>query len=303
VTWLDKKYYVTAVGFIIFVECLGALCGQSAIVYMYHFFNLQKTILFLSILSVFLLVLTYFLVEDSLSLSPANKLKECEYKVPWVEFTNMFKDRHYWILAGCAALFWAPAALFASLWGIDFVVENNKISKFAATHMLTFVWLGIGLGGPLIGLIVQYFNKKILLLGVFSFLGFMVSILIIFFTSSSLLYLSVLLFLLGITCAAQVLTFGIINDYSPKKIIATAFGFNNMVICFGNALFQFLGGFLLDLFWRYNKTLGVRTYSLSHYKKMLLLMPSCYVIIALLLIFLLRERIIKYFLYQPSEPE
>lgn len=293
VKWLDKKHYVMATGCIVFIECLGAIFGQSVVIYIFHLMGLEKTIFLLSGLSIALLVLIFLIVSDSPINTHSNASKTEEiYHTVWFSIIRIFKTTYYWIIAACAALFWAPAALFASLWGINFIVINNHVTSLVASHLLMLVWIGIGIGGPFVGLLVKYFNHKLFLIVIAAIIGFFVSILIIYF-SHSIFSLVIFLLILGITCSAQVLTFGIIHDHAPKNIVATAFGFNNMAICFGNAIFQMVAGYLLDIFWQHTSYHGVRIYSLITYKKMLLLMPACYLLIIGLTIVLKKNTLLN----------
>lgn len=290
--WLNKKHYVMAIGCIVFIECFGAIFGQNVVIYIYNLIGLEKTILLLSGLSIALLLLVFFIIPNNPGF---NARIDQLNKTPQTIFLNLikiFKTKYYWLIAICAALFWAPAALFASLWGINFIVTNNHVSNLIASHLLMYVWIGIGIGGPLIGLLVKYFDQKISLILLFAIIGFLVSISIIYF-SYSVLLLAVFLFGLGITCSSQVLTFGLIHDHTPRNIVATAFGFNNMAICFSNALFQIAAGYLLDIFWQHTSSHGMRIYSLMGYKKMLLLMPACYLLIIFIILILAKNNILK----------
>lgn len=288
VQWLDKKYYVLAIGSIVFIECLGAIFGQSVIIYIYHILGLQKTMLLLTGLGIILFILVFLIVRDQVSENKKTK----NINIMLGGLLHILKIKYYWLIAFCATLFWAPAALFASLWGINFIVINNQVSSLVASYMLMFVWVGIGIGGPLIGLLVKCFDHKLLHIFLLAMIGCLVSILIIYLCYS-VFVLGLCLFFLGITCAAQVLTFGIIHDYAPKDIIATAFGFNNMAICLGNAVFQMAAGYLLDVFWQHVSYRGMRVYSLTSYKKMLLLMPICYFMIMSLIFILVRCNMLK----------
>lgn len=280
VNWFDKKYYVILTGFIVFVECIGAIFGQTGLIMLTKLFSLQYTISILIILGVVLCMLTLLIVKDH----PDNKQLHVNKpeKFNWKGIVHIITDNHSIKMAFCATMLWTPIAIFASLWGINFMHEAYRISNLTAAHLLILIWCGVGLGGPLSGFIANIIKSKLVVMLLFTAFGCIASLLLVFVASISKLELSALLLIIGLASSAQVLTFGMVFDKIGNRKSAVVFGFNNMCICFGNAISQGVASFLLDIHWRGKISHGIHIYSAENYKHMMFIMPICYLLVMLI---------------------
>ncbi len=80
---------------------------------------------------------------------------------------------------------------------------------------MTMIWVGVGLGGPISGILSNLLQKTLLPTTIYSLIGFMSSALLVsnLILSQHLLYLA--LFLVGMSSSSQILMFGFINDKLP----------------------------------------------------------------------------------------
>lgn len=294
VRWFPHRLYVILTGGVVFIECLGAVFGSSFISYLTNFLRLETIILLMAGLGVLLLILTYLFVEDY----PPNVIAKKAYaNIRFETFKMIVLSIQNWLIALTGALFWAPVSIFAALWGIPFLRVAYHLSKISAGNFLIMIWLGVGLMSPLWGWISNCFKKRLLPFRIGASLGLISSIAILWNTNQQEGILLFALFLMGGASACQVLTFGMMHDRHLNRDSATAFGFNNMIICFGNAFFDFMASYLLDKFWDRKYLGAIKAYSASGYRHALLILPVCYLLI-LILSFFLKE---TYFFFKKNE--
>lgn len=136
--------------------------------------------------------------------------------------------------------------VFASLWGISFLINTYPLSQQTAADMVAVIFIGIAIGGPLSGWVSKITNQKRNILLVGGGCATVTMSMIIFCPHIPELLLFVLFFLMGIFCSVYILCFGIIKDTVSPVICATALAATNMVIMSGAPLLQLLIGGLLQ---------------------------------------------------------
>jgi MFS family permease len=94
---------------------------------------------------------------------------------------------------------------------------------------------------------------------------------------------------MGSSSACQVLTFALIKDRYSQNNTAIAFGFNNMIICFGTAITQIIAGYLLDMLWDGKYVGTLKIYTAQNFRCSLLIIPFSYLIILIIGMFCLKE--------------
>lgn len=268
--WFPRKYHTIVTGSIVLVECLGAICGNTLILFFMRRYPLEKVLFGLAWLGLLLAILIGWGVKDRPSEVVAESTME---NTPLgKKLLSILGKKQSWWIAACATLMWAPTSIFASLWGINFMHQAYNLSKLDASYYMTMAWVGVGLGGPLVGIVLKFFPNRYLIIKICALNGLLASLFIIFYPIP-LYFLPALLFFLGSASSAQVVTFGMIYDRFPQSYSATVFGFVNMCICFGNAIYQNIASILLDISGNREMINGSWHYLTVSYKTMLLLMP------------------------------
>jgi MFS family permease len=289
VRWFPHRYYVMVTGIIVFVECLGAIYGGTFLSYLTNYYGIQTIITNIAILGLILLVLIIFFVRDQPKSKSENIIKNTAVKFSIIPFKEIFLSAQNWLIAITAALFWTPVSVFAILWGIPYLQIVYHVPKTEAGNLLIMIWLGIGIIYPLWGWISNYLSSRIAPVQIAAVIGLFASCILIFDQRATLYLLAFVLFTIGSASACQALTFGFIKDRYPQGNTATAFGFNNMIICFGTAITQIIAGYLLDMLWD-GKYLGtLKIYSSQDFRHSLIIIPLCYLIILIISKFFLKE--------------
>lgn len=191
-----------------------------------------------------------------------------------------------WKMALYASAIVVPITAFVELWGVPFLILSNGLSKPEAAFALSCVFIGIGVGGPSIGMLAAKLGapRWPQLLQAFMLSTLILFSLIIFYPPTQFIPLIGLLMLYGFCASHMLLCFTFIKNWHPE-FSGTALGFLNMCIMACGALFQPLMGKLIDKkvtppelytldLWTFQKTLGLLSVVLLG----ALLLLTCYII-------------------------
>lgn len=288
--WFPPQYFAWMAGLVQLMSSIGAIMGQIPLADAIERWGWRGTLFWIGVSGIVLASLVWLIVRDSPSSIHANSQKP--QIAVFKGLRQICQHSQTWYIALYSFLIWAPIVAFAALWGIPFLVEAYGISTKAASTACAMIWLGIGIGSPLIGWFSDRVSLRCLPLTAVALIGFVASFVILYF-HVSLILLFIGLFLFGFASAGQSLSFGIVKDRTPQNVIGTAIGFNNMAVVAGGALFQPLVGLLLHLHSSGEIIKGVPVYSVNDFQVALLLVPTCYLLAALVSVFMLKETFCK----------
>ncbi|MBP9792315.1 MAG: MFS transporter [Rickettsiales bacterium] len=123
-----------------------------------------------------------------------------------------------------------PMQGFADVWGIEFLITKFNLTKTEAIFANSFVFLGMGLGSPIVGILAQKYKKLlsgIILCGITMLTCFIILLLPININQKSI---TILLLLIGVGSSFPTLTFTFIIENIEPNISRVAIGFSNMVL-------------------------------------------------------------------------
>ncbi len=295
--WFSPKYFALMAGLVQLMSSLGAFIGEGPIATWVHHFGWRRTIFDIAIVGFCLSALVFLALRDKpghrfTQILPRQKDKETAKKPLWPQLVNVCRKSQTWWIAFYAFLSWAPIVVFAALWGVPFLVEKYDISTTVAAYGITAVWVGIALGSPLIGVLSDKNLHRVVFLAFTGFLGFIVSMLVIYANLPWVVTIF-LLFFFGLAAAGQALSFALVKDSTPLAFVGTAMGINNMAVVAGGLIFQPLAGWLLTLNWDNTMVHGVAHYSLHDYRLALLICPASYLLAGIVAVFKLKETYCK----------
>ena len=240
--WIPHKYFATTTGGIQFLGALGAIFGGGPIDHLSRWVGgWQNSLNILGYIGLVLAVIFFFFIKERPSTRAPIK------HLPMMTCLNrVIRCPQTWVIASLGFVFWAPMAAFTELWAGKWMEVSFHQPMSSMINWLSWVWLGIMVGGPLNGWICDTIGSRkpcIIVLLVLELIAFM-SILYIP-THSIDWHLALFYFILGFSASGQCITFGLINDWHPAEISGTAVGFNNMAVILGGPILQPLIGWLL----------------------------------------------------------
>lgn len=266
------------------IAMLGASCGTGPVSSIIKAVSWEVTFKWLALFGLLLGALIYYTLRHEKSKSSANDFKSYPLK-------NIISSKNLWLNGAIALFFYMTTSAFAGLWGPTYLENVKGFSKETASYSMSVLFAGWLLGGPLIGLISDFFQKRTKVIA-YGIIGCFVSFVLILYFPLSIALTQILLFLVGLFSAAELLNFTLAIEMTSLKAKATAAAFTNCLISCGDALIQPFVGFLLDLNWTGSIKEGVRVYSVTSYKWALSVLPMA-LLVALVLLIILNKTLSK----------
>lgn len=284
--WFTHQWIATIIGLTNMLGALGALFSGLPLSYLVTHIGWSEAMLYAGILGGFIALLIVFIIQDE-PLASHNRQTDRETPSLWHGLKHVIRSKSTWVAAIYGGLLVAPISAFTELWASVFLMQAEHLTKMQAALASSSTFLGIAIGGPVIGLLSGYLccRKPLMFLGT---LGAAASLLAIIYIPHLPLEIAIaLLFAFGFCSSNMLLIFAINSENNPPWATGVAIGFTNMLVMAGGTVFQPLVGVLLDLSQPIT-AVTITQLPLSAYQKALWLLPACQ-LLALPLLLLLRE--------------
>jgi MFS family permease len=279
--WFDGKYFVFVVGCIQLLGCVGSLLGQAPVAWLLGLMSWRQVVLWLALLCALLTLLYYVLLRDApgrkvMAASSMSMAQLC-YGVG-----SICRQSQTWWVGLYAFFIWAPISVFAVLWGVSFFHVSYHMSDTSASILLSAIWIGVAVGGPLFGWCSQMLGRRCVLMAAAGVMGAVAAFVIVYDPGLPHGVLWCLLFLFGVASSAQAVSFGVVFDRHPKHLLGVATGFHNMAVVMGGFLLQPLVGIFLSHHAVHGGLGSVPVYDSQDFQYALWVLPACYLMAAAL---------------------
>ncbi|WP_338033748.1 MFS transporter [Legionella antarctica] len=286
--WFPPNHFAILAGVAQLMSSVGAMFGEVPLASLIAHVGWRNASFILSAVGFILAGFFWLYIRDypnqQNQTAPNNYLKD-----EWKRLITVCKHSHTWVTGGYAFAIWTPIAVFAALWGVPYLQEKFQISVVAASGLCSMIWLGIGIGSPLLGWFSDRIESRRIALIISSILGLVATLILLYSSQLSYGWTYLILFLLGLGAGGQTLSFAVVKDNNSSDFVGTASGFNNLSVLIGGAIFQPLVGYILQHTDSPHLVNGIYVYSITSYQTALLVMPMCFLGSLLIAAFLLKE--------------
>ncbi|MDP3561910.1 MAG: MFS transporter [Legionellaceae bacterium] len=286
--WFPAKHFAIFAGIAQAMSSVGAIFGEAPLAALINKVGWREASFILAGIGVLLSVLLWTFIRDyphqTTQAKPTRRFRE-----EWQRLLEVCSRSYTWITGAYAFSIWTPIAVFAALWGVPYLEEKYQISVVVASGMCSLIWAGVGVGSPLLGWVSDRLSSRRLALGISSVLGLTATLTLLYMPNVPMCWMYVVLFVFGLGAGGQTVSFAVVTDNNPSHLVGTASGFNNLSVLIGGAIFQPLVGVMLHHSTDWRLVHSVPVYAVTAYQKALLVMPSCYFLSLLLILFCLKE--------------
>jgi sugar phosphate permease len=271
--WFSHKNFATLAGFVQLGACVGSIIGLAPIAILVNNHGWRETMLITGLLTLVLVLVFWLVIRDRPqgTAKIAAKQRSLSHKA-------ILKNKQVWLICACGFFSWIPVAGIGALWGVPYMMKVYNLSNTQAGTFMTWFWLGIGLGSPLIGWLSHRLARRKLPIIACFMCAVVGSGLLLDAPHLSMATSMFALFILGFSASTQSLTFGVLKDVVPQEQFGFASGMNNMAAIIGGGLAQPLIGVALRVVWNGQYANGVPVYTLANYQTSLYLLPVLAVI-------------------------
>ena len=166
--------------------------------------------------------------------------------------------------------------------------QNYGMKKELAGFIVSMVFVGWIVGGPIIGILSDHIKRRKPMLILATILTLISIVPIIYIENLPVWVLFSLLFCVGFFSSGQLLSFSLAIEVNPYKAKGTSIALTNFIVAVGSSIIQPLVGIILDLNSAGLVKEGTPLYSAYNYKIALTTFPVT-LVLALIALFFLKE--------------
>lgn len=265
--WFSTKVYAKMIGYTFTLGLLGALYGGRPVNYLLEHWGMEKVMVAIALAALFLAAVMF------LSGVKQPDTQKSEENFTLKSLFELFKKPSLLLLALANLLMVGSLEGFADVWGVTYLTKAYSLSKGDAAGAVSFIFVGMLFGGPLLAYITEKTNP-FFVIGTSGFGMAALFIVMLNFPSwlnNYMLYM--LFFMIGIFCCYQVIVFSVGTQMVSSALAGVTVAFLNSINMLGGSFFHTLIGFLLDFFWSGNMENGVRLYAADAYTFALIAIP------------------------------
>ncbi|WP_233579860.1 MFS transporter [Legionella septentrionalis] len=286
--WFPPQHFAILAGIAQLMSSVGAMFGEMPLASLIEHVGWRQASFILAGVGVLLAMLLWAVIRDYPH-QPTQALPTQRFRDEWRRLLEVCKHSYTWLTGAYAFAIWTPIAVFAALWGVPYLEEKYQVSVVVASGLCSMIWLGIGVGSPLLGWVSDRFYNRRLALAISSVLGLAATLILLYVPGVPMQWMYAVLFVLGLGAGGQTVSFAVVKDNNPAHLVGTASGFNNLSVLIGGAVFQPLVGVILHRSEGWQLVNGIHVYALGSYQKALFIMPLCYLISLLVAVLFLKE--------------
>ena len=289
-SWFPASLYPVMVGLTNTLGVLGAIAGEGPFAALIDRIGWENSLILISLIGLGICGLIYAFIKDHpLCLKHPENCEQLLRKQQDHSAKRIVRDviasKQTWLTACYAGLMVTPIIAFAELWGVPFLQAAYHLSSVTAANINTAIFIGIGVGGPLNGLLARLFKRRKLVMMIGNLMALGLLCIVLYGQHIPLTLLFICMFAFGFFTSSMLLAFTINKQNHPESHNATVLAATNMVIMLMGALYQPVIGFLLDHLLPHHPG----QYHLADYEHALTLLPIT-LVVTLILLWFIRDK-------------
>lgn len=238
-----EEKFTRMLGISVTIGLIGAIYGGQPVNYLLHIFGWQH------VLEIIMIIGFVIGVAMIILLPPSYHQDQCSKASFWSDIRSVLSNPI--VLAVCffAGLMVGPLEGFADVWGAEFLKAVYSYSDDVATGLLSFIFLGVCFGSPILSYIADKTHSYygiIILSGFLMILGFFM--LLTGMLSNSFLIMTTFI-MIGVACSYQIPAIYKASTYVQEQEKSLTNAIANMIIMFFGYIFHGSIGYLMTCFW------------------------------------------------------
>ncbi len=288
--WFKPNRFAFVGGLLATAAMVGAIFGEAPLAWLVKAQGWRSSLEICAWLG--LMIGLFFIVfvrdEPKVPVVP-KKLSQAKYAISLADVWSILSKKQNWLLTFYSGMAFSPVAVFGGLWGNPFVIEAYNLKNTEAATLISLIFFGLAIGGPVLGFISDRLNKRRVMMLLGCTLSLVTVSAVIYIPELPIPLLAIFLFLFGFGTGAFMLGFAIGKELNPIAMAATVIALINTGDAIFGAFTEPMIGHFLDLGWGHQIVNGVHHFSVADYKTAFLVLPV-YLILSTLLVFFIKER-------------
>jgi len=283
--WFPERHYAFISGLLATAAMSGAVFGEAPLSWFIGNLGWRECLCNIGLAGIVLTILFNAVVRDSSSISRQEKSTKGS-RVCFQDILQVIKNKQNWLLTLYGGLACSPMAVFGGLWGNPFLQQAYHIDKTLAASMVSLVFVGLGIGSPLFGLLSSHIGDKRRVMFFSTLLSCAAVNLVLYCHPLPIWLLGLLLFVFGFSLGAFMLVFSVGKEFNDVRLAATVIAMINASDAVLDGITEPGIGKILDWGWDGRMIGGAHYFSLHSYHAALAVLPIYLLVAAWLLCFL-----------------
>ena len=243
--WLPERVFPSFAGLTNFMGYLGGVASGVPLVMLLNAYGETDVFIGVTAFAMFLLLMSIFWVRSNV---PEENNISFETRVGILESLGYVLTNRQILLNGLYCLvITGTTAVFADLWGIDYLHAVHGFSRVNAAYCISFVYLGVAFSSPLWGMIASLSNGSKRWLVTASVTGFFIVIVLLYLPITLELAI-ILCFFFGSVQSVHVLNFHLVHKNARREQLGASIAVVNLFVPLSGFLFQPLSGAIIQFF-------------------------------------------------------
>lgn len=261
--WFPPQKFATMVGLTNIVGMSGAVMGEAPLTVAISQVGWQKTLLGIAGFGAIIVLLIIFLIKDrpSKQKNKTTTKKIIGFAETFSALKSIFSNPHAWFNAGYAATINMVYTGFGALWGTVYISQLYGISTTDAAFVVSMLFVGAIPGSFFFGWFSDRIGKRGLPMIIAASGGLSCMAAVVYIPEIPIYFMYALMFVLGFSCAGNVVAYAYGNDISPKGADGISLGFVNTFLIGGSAMAQPLIGWMLE-----TSAHGAKTFTIADFR-------------------------------------
>lgn len=245
--WFPARRFALMTAIVETAGMLGAIVGNLWLAHFIQEFGWRDAIKIAALFSAILSLSLFFIIRGN---NRRKKLSQesIQNNTVFKSLKTVIRNPIMWINGIYCGFVFGLVTVFIALWAIPFFEVTHHVDALTATLTISTVYIGMAIGGPLIGWLDGKTSwRKMIIMGN-AFVAAILLFIVIFSHNLSMISIGILLFFTGLFASSYVLTYAIANELATPETRATSIGFTNMFCVLFAPFLQPLIGFLITHF-------------------------------------------------------
>ena len=269
--WFSPKRFALVSGLFMTAAMLGAVGGQMPLSILVQAVGWRAALVVVGVIGMVLGLIYVAVVRDKPQIKPV--LAHASHPPIAPSLASILKNKQAWLLSLYSGLAFAPVSVFGGLWGVPFLEIAHDLSQTDAALAASSIFIGFGLGAPLLGWCSDYMGRRKPILWMGTTLALCCLTIVLYGSSLPLIVIMILLCGFGFGASGFFTSFAMIRELFPVMLVATVLGIMNTFDSVCEALYEPFVGALLDMTWSGETLHGIHQFSLESYHVALLVLP------------------------------
>lgn len=240
--WIPPQRMAIASSLIISIGLIGGGLSQPFIAAAQQTFGWHAAVYGDAALGVMIWLLFWCLIRDN----PTHRANAPQ----WGDYIRGLKislgNKQNWLGGVYICLLNLPIILLGTVWGGAYLESTWQISEQASALIVSMMFLGMVIGGPLAGILSDMIQSRRIPLVAGTLFSALVIGILLMGVSLSGTWLAVLFFLAGVTTSSQVVVYPVIVEDNPLQFTGSAMSIVTFMLMAGNSMATMGFGWILS---------------------------------------------------------